>query len=334
MAEVAYGDKFEERTGRDLGFPISKTFFLFENGTTLYYRENEKWFNKFPQQLKDALASDAGFQKIKTVLDKTGVSLELLRGLKNGGLMPNRDTLSLLCNEIKSGIPGMILAYWIPIFQTEGIVEIEEIEYFEKVRKGTEEYFSTCVESCFLLLDEINDKCAGDFGLLKYATVRELEDSIDNAVLNRAELEKRSKTRFLFVDDEIFIGSKAMESKLQEWDYRLAESDMKNSATLTGVAAYGGIVKGRVRIILSRDQFASFNAGEILVTPMTSPSYLFLLKVAGAIVTDEGGMLSHAAIVARELNKPCIIGTRIATKVLKDGDQVEVDADHGIVRKL
>ena len=67
---------------------------------------------------------------------------------------------------------------------------------------------------------------------------------------------------------------------------------------------------------------------------MIKPDYLSAMKKAVAFVTDEGGITCHAAIVARELNKPCIIGTKIATKVLKDGDEVEVDADKGVVKIL
>lgn len=67
---------------------------------------------------------------------------------------------------------------------------------------------------------------------------------------------------------------------------------------------------------------------------MTSPKLMSALIRCGAIVTDEGGLTSHAAIVARELKKPCIVGTKIATDVLRDGDLVEVDADKGVVRKL
>lgn len=74
--------------------------------------------------------------------------------------------------------------------------------------------------------------------------------------------------------------------------------------------------------------------GEILVTVMTSPDFMVAAKKAAAIVTDEGGITCHAAIVSREMKIPCIIGTKIATKVLKDGDIVEVDADKGVVRKI
>ncbi|MDO8581302.1 MAG: PEP-utilizing enzyme, partial [bacterium] len=64
------------------------------------------------------------------------------------------------------------------------------------------------------------------------------------------------------------------------------------------------------------------------------PEFLSLMVKAGAIVTDAGGILSHAAITARELKKPCVIGTKIATKVFKDGDRVEVDAERGIIKKV
>lgn len=74
--------------------------------------------------------------------------------------------------------------------------------------------------------------------------------------------------------------------------------------------------------------------GDVLVTTMTHPEFLLLMKKASAIVTDEGGITCHAAIVARELGKPCIIGTKFATQVLKDGDMVEVDADSGVVRVI
>jgi pyruvate,water dikinase len=74
------------------------------------------------------------------------------------------------------------------------------------------------------------------------------------------------------------------------------------------------------------DRGINFIEGDILVTGMTRPEYLPFVKKCSAFITDAGGMLSHAAITARELHKPCIIGTEIATKILKDGDLIEVDA--------
>lgn len=112
-------------------------------------------------------------------------------------------------------------------------------------------------------------------------------------------------------------------------------SSDKNSNIVKGSIAYRGVSMGPVRIILDpKKDGPSFRSGEILVTGMTRPEFLPMMKKAAAFVTDAGGILSHAAIVARELKKPCIIGTHIATRILKTGDLIEVDADKGIIKIL
>ncbi len=100
------------------------------------------------------------------------------------------------------------------------------------------------------------------------------------------------------------------------------------------VASQGDVVKGSVQIILNIDEVKTFKKDNILVTSMTVPDFLPAMKKAKAIVTDEGGLTCHAAIISRELSIPCIIGTRIATKVLKNGDLIEIDAKEGVVKIL
>ncbi|OGG00134.1 hypothetical protein A2Y99_04850 [Candidatus Gottesmanbacteria bacterium RBG_13_37_7] len=90
--------------------------------------------------------------------------------------------------------------------------------------------------------------------------------------------------------------------------------------------------RGTARIVLTIDQIGKVKEGDILVTTMTSPDFVIGIKKAAAIITDVGGMLSHAAIVSRELKKPCIVGTEIATKVIHDGDIVELHSGKGIVK--
>jgi phosphohistidine swiveling domain-containing protein len=99
-----------------------------------------------------------------------------------------------------------------------------------------------------------------------------------------------------------------------------------------GMVGSPGYAKGSVKIIEPGDSPDSFHNGEILVCRMTTPDYLPFMMKAAAIVTDLGGVLSHAAIVARELGKPCVTATKDATKKLANGQVVEVDADSGIVR--
>lgn len=100
------------------------------------------------------------------------------------------------------------------------------------------------------------------------------------------------------------------------------------------VACRGPEIKytARVRVLRSLREFSRVEPGEILVTTMTTPEYVPVMDRVLGFITDEGGITCHAAIVAREMNKICIIGTKIATKVLKDGDLVEVDAEKGVVK--
>jgi len=111
------------------------------------------------------------------------------------------------------------------------------------------------------------------------------------------------------------------------------ESQLKLEGEIKGQTACMGKAKGEVRVLHSAKEISRVKKGDILVTSMTTPNYVPAMERAAAFVTDEGGLSCHAAIVAREMNKPCIIGTKISTKVLKDGDLVEVDADKGVVRK-
>lgn len=116
------------------------------------------------------------------------------------------------------------------------------------------------------------------------------------------------------------------------------EEKVKIQSILKGKVAFAGKVKGKVLLILESlkgiKKIENIPKDAVLVTMMTSPDMIPIMKKVSAIVTDDGGTLCHAAIVSRELKIPCIIGTKIATRILKDGDLVEVDANKGIVRKL
>ncbi|OGM28825.1 hypothetical protein A2962_05080 [Candidatus Woesebacteria bacterium RIFCSPLOWO2_01_FULL_39_61] len=104
--------------------------------------------------------------------------------------------------------------------------------------------------------------------------------------------------------------------------------------SIRGISASKGKALGKVALISDMNTVNKISESCILVTKMTSPMITTLLPKISAIVTDQGGMLSHAAILARELGIPCIVGTQIATEFFKNGDLVEVDADNGVVRKL
>jgi len=110
-----------------------------------------------------------------------------------------------------------------------------------------------------------------------------------------------------------------------------SEIDPKAVVLLEGSAASPGVGAGKVRIIHKASEITKVRPGEILVTEMTDPDFVPAMKRAVAIVTNEGGRTSHAAIVSRELGIPCIVGTSLATKLLKTGEEITVDGSSGKV---
>jgi pyruvate,water dikinase len=100
---------------------------------------------------------------------------------------------------------------------------------------------------------------------------------------------------------------------------------------VTGLGASPGEASGKVRILKTPSEGEHFQSGEVLVAPMTSPDWVPTIRRAAALVTDQGGMTCHAAIVSRELGIPCVVGTRDATSTLRDGELVTVDGRKGTV---
>jgi len=145
---------------------------------------------------------------------------------------------------------------------------------------------------------------------------------------------------------EIKMRIKYFKLVYKEHTYNLSTNKPKKQHQISkkkeikGTIAYSGQVKGKVKFITHiigkslAQEIKDMNKGDILVSVSTSPDLMPAIKKAGGIITDVGGLLSHAAIVSRELKIPCLVGTKIATKVLKDGDEVLLDANKGIVKKI
>jgi pyruvate, water dikinase len=110
-----------------------------------------------------------------------------------------------------------------------------------------------------------------------------------------------------------------------------APSSEKHAVLARGLAAAPGMASGKVRVLETPDEGERLLGGEILVAQMTNPDWLPTIRRAAALVTNTGGMTCHAAIVARELGVPCVVGTRTATRDLHDGTTVTVDGTHGQV---
>lgn len=108
----------------------------------------------------------------------------------------------------------------------------------------------------------------------------------------------------------------------------------KDENIVTGMIANMGCITGRAKILNSYEDISNVNIGDIIISTMTLPNYIAAMEKAKGFITDEGGITCHAAILSREFNVPCIVGTINATKVIKDNDLIELDANNGIVRIL
>jgi len=121
----------------------------------------------------------------------------------------------------------------------------------------------------------------------------------------------------------------------EHWQIReLLEKNEGTHQELLGRSACAGRAIGSAKIIRSPEDHKKIELGDILIASMTTPDMVPVMQLAAAFVTDEGGVTCHAAIISREMKKPCVIGTKHATKVFKDGDKVEVDANKGVVKKI
>jgi len=176
-----------------------------------------------------------------------------------------------------------------------------------------------------------NEGVKNPFYKVNYLTYRELKNKKFN-LIDRRVFERKKGKLLLFKNDQ---GGEVIKfsSENRKLLANLTAISFAKKPEIHGIVANRGKVFGKVRVILNNRK-KEFSVGDVLVSISSSPELIPYIRKCGAIVTDEGGLGCHAAVISRELKKPCVIGTKIATQVLKDGDMVEVDATKGIVRKL
>ncbi|MDO8626888.1 MAG: PEP-utilizing enzyme [Candidatus Diapherotrites archaeon] len=184
------------------------------------------------------------------------------------------------------------------------------------------------------IVKEISKQFFLPFNDLRFCTPQEiitlLEKGVHPSAKELSERRNYSVNISVWGQTNVLIGEEAR----KWWKDHVFEEVVEQKDEFSGQIASPGLVKGIVRIVNTSEEMNEFQEGEILVSSATSPDLLPAMKKSSAIITDQGGLTSHAAIVSRELGVPCVIGTKFATKILKDGDRVEVDASHGIIRVL
>ncbi|RJR31059.1 hypothetical protein C4569_03410 [Candidatus Parcubacteria bacterium] len=188
-----------------------------------------------------------------------------------------------------------------------------------------------------IFLKEFERRLKVKFEDLQYYNVYEMSRLADSGkIIGKTEMARRKKHFVVYYNMKknnlSYLSGKRAGSIIKKY----LNVDLKEKkGELSGVVvSIGKKVTGRARIVTSAKNIRLVKKGEILVATMTSPDYVIGMRKAAAVVTDEGGMTSHAAIVSRELGIPCIVGTKNATKVFKNGNYLEIDTEKGIIKKL
>ncbi|MFA4818876.1 MAG: PEP-utilizing enzyme [Patescibacteria group bacterium] len=186
------------------------------------------------------------------------------------------------------------------------------------------------------LFAEIGQRLDVDLRAACYLTVDETEGFLFRDIKPSRELLKERQTTYLLLrklGSPTAVASGGQIKAIIKNEHFLS-LDQSKVDEITGVAGSVGMARGSVIIVNTKHDLRRVLPGSIMIAVTTSPDYVPVMRLCKAIVTNEGGITSHAAIVCRELRIPCIVGTKIATRIFKDGDLVEVDTKRGIVRKL
>ncbi|MHB8830919.1 MAG: PEP-utilizing enzyme [Patescibacteria group bacterium] len=271
--------------------------------------------------LHDFLIQDSSF--IKKLFIEYDRHLIYLRNAWNKEYLETEQELFEFLEAIKQSWVYTALAYYIPIIP--GLAS-EDVDLANRYRTENDMYLDA---SDNILRATIRHLFPLAAGLEKYLLLNEI---VENRLPKQDELEKR-RQHYIYTDFKLFV-DKTLDDLATQYSFEIEKEEVLpvGISDFKGETASPGMARGKVRILLLKDQLNDLKEGEILVTTMTTPDFVTAMNKAVAIITDEGGITCHAAIISREMNKPCIIGTKIASKVLHDGDEVEVDADKGIVK--
>lgn len=207
----------------------------------------------------------------------------------------------------------------------------EDIDFIKYVIKDREYYDEIEYRIDDELEKRIKEKLTKEY--LGFYRVMTIDEIFKDKKVSVDELKARNNG-FAFYDGKIIL-KKDLNNFFKENAFNIVlkeEEKIIKEDCIKGSVAYPGKVKGIAKIVYSIEDTKKINEGDIIISPMTVPNFIDAVKRAIAIVTDEGGTVCHAALIARELKKTCIVGTKNATKILKDGMIIEVDGDMGIVK--
>lgn len=183
------------------------------------------------------------------------------------------------------------------------------------------------------IMEEISRRFKIDWNDIRFYLMNEFEDLLlHDRKLECEEIEKRKQGIYISSISNMFTGGEAREEYFQSVKTEIEDTKVLN--TRRGICASHGVVRGKARICLTFEESNKLEKGEILIAYGTDFDFMNAIVKSSGIITEEGGILSHASVISRELKKPCIIAFKGITKLVKDGDLIELDAEKGTVKLL
>lgn len=306
-----------EKLGSVVPFSI---FDVYDGVASVYYREDTSAV--WNTLITDAVKKDPDF--IAETMWWFGGLLDTLETIWCQEKVESAEDLLLLADIAAQAWVGVSISYFLPSLPN---VSSESQDLGMALRKRSVDFLERTDHSIQNTLKYLYPELGE---LTKYMTIEEVR----SGNLPSTDVLMSRQTHFIYFGFKVYV-DRDIRGFIREHSLMIAQEKVPESVEeLHGQVAMRGSVQGLVRVVYKKSEIPLVQEGEILVTAMTTPDYVPAMRKAAAFVTDEGGITCHAAIVAREFGKPCVIGTKIATKVLHTGDLVEVDADTGVVLVL
>ncbi|MBT3298271.1 hypothetical protein HN385_05060 [archaeon] len=302
-----------------LNLDIEQNFFVKEENskTSVYYLQN--FLSIFDETLKE---------NVKSSLPKALKRMKqewtyLIPYLEEESKISSYKELIEYYNHLVSWWSGMTTMFTAPDICKEEKMISELLE----LRKESEKHSD---KMCSVMTNFLKNKFPLEYCIITIDEIKKLNDGKDIDI----SIIKQRKKGYVMDNGIIKVNSSFDEIIIQKGYSIYNPNKIPDGDVIIGNVAFPGNISGKVKIIKISNDLKNIEQNDVIVTEMTSPDYVPYLKKAAAIITDEGGITCHAAIVSRELGIPCVIGTKNATLILKTGDIVEVDAKKGIVKKI
>ncbi|NQU99089.1 hypothetical protein HQ533_06540 [Candidatus Woesearchaeota archaeon] len=327
-----------------------------------YEKNHYDYFKKLFELQKSAAPYFRIDLKLEILLHKRFPDIKFLPPIKMNFIMKFHNELIKLSKikDAKQGIKKLVKEYgWLTVFHYTGRwMTAEDVK--EKLIPASQEkkvppppkdtllkiyryaiFLRTHLAETFAYSNAqakpLLERIASDFGIsyedITYLSGDELLASLKKKelVVSKEEIaSRRRRFGFFIYKRKLHI----LNEKECKYIFGKKKEEKKKAQVLKGIPASPGNIKGKVCLVKNFLDFSKFKPNDILVAYSTTPNYIVLMHMAKAFLTQEGGITSHAAIVSRELKKPCIVGIKNIMKELKDGDLVEIDAYKGVIKKL